>query len=126
MITEVRNKIFALANTVVGLVNKVFYVEAIQGTTFPYAVFSQVSNPASRDSASRFEEIYFQISVFAKTASLVESLAALVVAKFDDCETSFILASYWCTRIEKEFTRSDKNEDVFQITIQYKLDLTKK
>ena len=125
MITEVRTRIFALANVVVGLVNKVFYIEAAQGTVFPYATFSQVANPVSRDSASTFEQIYFEIDVFDKTASGVESLAQLIKAKFDNCESAFTLTSYICTRIEREFMRSTKTENIFQITIQYRLELTK-
>lgn len=125
MITEVRTRIFTLANVITGLVNKVFYIEAIQGTAFPYAVFSQVANPVSRDSASMFEEIYFQIDIFDQTASGVEGLTQLVKTKFDDCESAFTLTNYICTRIEREFMRSAKVDNIFQTTLQYRLELTK-
>lgn len=125
MITEVRNKIYSLGNAVTGLSGKFFFIQAAQSTAYPYGVFSQVANPMTRDSSSKFEAITFQVDLFGKTIAALEALEALVKQKFDDCESTFTLTNYKCTRIEREFTHSDFTNEVFQITIQYKLDLTK-
>jgi hypothetical protein len=125
MITEVRNKIYSLGSAVVGLGGRFYYVEAPQGSPKPYAVFSLITNPTYRDTASRFEEIYFQINLYGESLAALETIEKLIKDKFDDAESVFTLTAYHCDRIERELTRNAKFDTVFQLTIQYKLELTK-
>ena len=125
MITEVRTKIFTLGSAIAGLTGGFYYLEAPQNTARPYAVFSLIANPTSRDTASRFEEIYFQINLYGDSLTALETIENLTKQKFDDCESSFTLTAYHCDRIERELTRNAKYERIFQLTIQYKLELTK-
>lgn len=125
MITEVRNKIYSLGSAITGLSGRFYYLEAPQDVVKPYAVFSLITNPTYRDTASRFEEIYFQINIFGETLTALETIENLTKQKFDDAESVFTLAAYHCDRIERELTRNAKFDTVFQLTIQYKLELTK-
>jgi hypothetical protein len=125
MITEVRNKIYSLGSAITGLSGRFYYLEAPQGVAKPYAVFSLIANPTSRDTASRFEEIYFQINLYGDSLSTLETIENLTKQKFDDSESDISLTAYHCDRIERELTRNAKYDTVFQITIQYKLELTK-
>lgn len=125
MIAEVRNRIYSLGSAITGLGGRFYYIEAPQGVTKPYAVFSLITNPTSRDTTTRFEEIYFQINLYGDSLTALETIENLTKQKFDDCESAFTLTTYHCDRIERELTRNAKYERVFQLTIQYKLELTK-
>ena len=125
MIAEVRNKIYTLGSAITGLSSRFYYLEAPQNTPKPYAVFSLIANPASRDTVTKFEEIYFQINLYGDSLSALETIENLTKQKFDDCESTFTLSGYHCDRIERELTRNAKYDRVFQLTIQYKLELTK-
>ena len=125
MITEVRNKIYSLGSAVTGLSGRFYYLEAPQGTPKPYAVFSQVANPQTRDTASKFEDIYFQINHYGVSASALETIAKASRAAFEDSESGWSLSEYHLDRIEFQLSRDGKLDEVFQITHQYKLELTK-
>lgn len=125
MITEVRNKIYSLGSAVTGLSGRFYYLEAPQGAAKPYAVFSQVTNTQDTDTASKFEEIYFQINHYGENAAALETIAKNSRAAFEDSEASWSLTEYHLDRIEFQLSRESKNGDVFQTTHQYKLELTK-
>jgi len=125
MITEVRKKIYSLGSAITGLSGRFYYLEAPQGCPKPYAVFSLITNPVTRDTCSTFEDIYFQINLYGESLTALETIENLTKQKFDDSESSFSLTAYHCNRIERELTRNAKYDTVFQITIQYKLELTK-
>lgn len=125
MITEVRNKIYSLGSAVTGLSGRFYFIEAPQKCSDPYAVFSFVANTFSRDTGSKFEEIYFQINLYGETLSALETIEQLTKQKFDDAEDDFTLTDYHCDRIERQLTRSAKYDKLFQLTLQYKLELTK-
>lgn len=125
MITEVRNKIYSLGSAVTGLSGRFYYLEAPQSAAKPYAVFSQVTNTQDTDTASKFEEIYFQINHYGENAAALETIAKNSRAAFEDSEASWSLTEYHLDRIEFQLSRESKNGDVFQTTHQYKLELTK-
>lgn len=125
MIAEVRNRIYSLGSEITGLGGRFYFIEAPQNTSKPYAVFSLITNPTFRDSATRFEEIYFQINLYGDSLAALETIENLTKLKFDDAESVFTLTNYHCDRIERELTRNAKYDKVFQLTIQYKLELTK-
>lgn len=125
MITEVRTKIFTLGSAIAGLSGRFYYLEAPQGAAKPYAVFSQVTNTQDTDTASKFEEIYFQINHYGLSASVLETIAKASRSAFEDSESGWSLSEYHLDRIEFQLSRESKNGDVFQITHQYKLELTK-
>ena len=127
MIAELRKSIYDIGKTITGLGQRFYFTEAPSEVEYPYAVFSQVSNPASRDTATKFEDVYININYYDKTAAGVETIAEAGKVKFDDSEFSFnaLLNQYHLDRIERQLTRDQKNDDVFMITHQYKLELTK-
>lgn len=125
MITEVRTKIFTLGSAVAGLTGGFYYLEAPQTTAKPYGVFSLVANPVSRDTASKFEEIYWQANLYGNDLSALETISKSFREAFEDSEASWSLTSYHLDRIEFEFSREAKYDKIFQITQQYKLELTK-
>lgn len=125
MITEIRNKIYSLGSVITGLSGKFYYLEAPQSTKRPYAVFSLVTNTQERDTASKFEEIYFQINHYGENAAALETIAKASRAKFEDSESGWSLSEYHLDRIEFQLSRDAKFGDVFQITHQYKIELTK-
>lgn len=125
MIAEIRTGIYTLGAAITGLTGGFWWLEAPQGTAFPYAVFSQVTHIQDRDTASKFEEIYFQINHYANSAAALETIAKASKAKFEDSENDWTLTEYHLDRIEFQLSRESKNGDVFQTTHQYKLELTK-
>lgn len=125
MIAEIRNKIYSLGSSITGLSGRFYYMEAAQSVVKPYAVFSQVTNTQDTDTASKFEEIYFQINHYGNNAAELEIIAKASRAKFEDTESDWSLAEYHLDRIEFQLSRETKLGDVFQTTHQYKLELTK-
>jgi hypothetical protein len=127
MISEVRNRIYSLGSEITGLSNRFFYLEAPRDVANPYAVFSPFGNPTNTDTASRFEEIYFQINLYDEKLNSLETIEKLTKQKFDNAESDFSsLTEYHCDRIERlGVPRQTKLGTVFQITVEYRLDLTK-
>jgi hypothetical protein len=126
MIPELRTALAKVGKTITGLSQKFYFMEAPRQSN-KYAVFSQVANPASRDTATKFEDVYLNINYYAESAAEVETLAEAGKDKFDDSEDLIRaeLTDYYLDRIERQFTRDQKNDDVFMISHQYKLELTK-
>lgn len=126
MISDLRKAIAKRLEKTPALLGGFWYVEAPQKSAYPYAVFSFVTATDERDTASRFETVYLQINVYHKDGAKVETAADLVMSKFDDAESAFNMASYHLERIDRQFRRAMKAEEVFIITIQYKIELTRK
>ena len=125
MIPELRKALYEAGKTVNGLSGNFFHLEAPRKLK-KYAVYSQVTNPFSRDSASKFEDVYININYYAESADDVEALSEAGKLVFDDSEAllNTQLNDYYLDRIERQFTRDQKNDDVFMISHQYKLELT--
>lgn len=125
--TEVRKKIYQLGSTIDGLSGKFYFVEAPQQVSRPYSVFSYFGNPASSDSASKFEELYLQINHYGPDLAALELIEKKSRSIFEDSESSFgDLIEYHLDRIDRIGTpRKTKLDGVWQITEQYKLELTK-
>ena len=123
MLTELRTAI--AGKTITGLTGGLWYLEA-SGKSFPYAVFSFVSNPVSRDSAMSFEDYYLQINLYDTDGSRIETVRKAITDTFDDSEATFSLANYHFERIDRQFARAFKVEKIYQIVIQYKIELTHK
>lgn len=125
MITEVREKLYTLGNSVTGLTGGFYWIEAPQGGSKPYAVASLVANPIERDTASTFETIFFQVNLYGESLTALETVSKSMRDKLEDSELLWTLVTYHVDRIELEFTRDSKFGLVFQITQQYRLELTK-
>lgn len=125
MIPELRQAIVTIGKTITGLSQRFYWLEAPGDTEYPYSVLSTYGNPQSRDTATKFEEVYINISYYAKSADGVETIATAGRDKFDDKESSFSLTGYKLDRIEKINSRDGKLDKVFTISDQYKIELTK-
>jgi exopolyphosphatase/pppGpp-phosphohydrolase len=127
MIPELRKAIYDIGKTITGLSGRFYFLEAPRNVDYPYAVFSQVANTNSRDTASNFEEVFININFYAESAASAETIANAGKAKFDDSENLFVpeLVEYHLDRIERQLTRVQKLDDVFMVSLQYKLELTK-
>lgn len=125
MITELRTQIAAKGNAIPELTGRFWYLEAVEKSAYPYAVFSFITNNLSRDSASKFEEFYLQINIYDEDGENIELIKDKLIYVFDDSEASFLLTDYFFDRIERQLIRAITT-DVYQITLQYKIDLTKK
>jgi len=126
MNTELRVALYNRAKDATGLTGGLWYVEAPQSSVYPYAVFSFVNNPFSRDSASKFEEYYLQINIYSDSEAEIETVKDNLIALLDDSESNYTLTSWYFDRIEREFAIPRKLDDIFQISIQYRIELTKK
>lgn len=126
MTTELRTAIESKGSLIEGLSERFFYLEAPQKVSFPYSVFSFVTNLPTRDSASKFEDYYLQINLYDKNGIRIELIKERFINEFDDSEASFSLPSYHFDRIERQFAKPLKVDKVFQISFQYKIELTKK
>lgn len=127
MIPELRKAIYDIGKTITGLSSRFYFVEAPRDVQYPYAVFSQVANTNSRDTASQFEDVFISINYYDKSAAGVEAIAKVGKEKFDDSEALFVpgMIEYHLDRIERVLTRDQKLDDVYMIITQYKLELTK-
>lgn len=79
MITEIRNKITAVGETVT---SNFFYQIAPKSQGYPYCVYSFFGNEIKKDTKDEFEDIYFQVSCYQRTDALAESLASSIEAAF--------------------------------------------
>lgn len=125
MIPELRTALVTVGKTITGLSQRFYWLEAPGDTGYPYAVLSTYGNPQSRDTATKFEDVYININYYDKSAAGVETIAAAGRSKFDDSESSFSLSAYKLDRIEKINSRDGKLDKVFMVSDQYKIELTK-
>jgi hypothetical protein len=125
MTTELREQIATKGNTIAELTGGFWYLEAPQKVSYPYSVFSFVDNISSRDSASKFEEYYLQINIYDEDGENIEIIKEKMISEFDDSETDFNLTDYYFERIDRRFVKPVPTDN-YQITIQYKIELTKK
>ncbi|MEW6507182.1 MAG: hypothetical protein AB1432_05495 [Bacteroidota bacterium] len=125
MTTELREQIAAKGNSIPELIGGFWYLEAPQKVSYPYSVFSFIDDISSRDSVSKFEQPYLQINIYDEDGENVEILKEKMIAEFDDSEADFNLTDYFFDRIERQFVKPIAT-NIFQIAIQYKIDLTKK
>lgn len=126
MNSELRAAIHGKGVSIAGLVGGFWYLEAPASTPYPYCVFSFVTNTISRDSVSKFEDFYLQINIYHNSGTGIEDIAKKIYDALDDSESSFSLASYIFDRIERQFSRPMIIDDVYLITTQYKIELTKR
>lgn len=126
MIPELRKAIFNIGKTIPGLSGRFYFTEAPRNVEYPYAVFSQVANTNSRDTASQFEDIFININFYDESAAGAESISDAGKVVFDDSESAFSaeLTDNFLDRIERQLTRDQKLDDVFMVSLQYKLELT--
>ena len=125
--TELRAKITAIGITITGLSGRFYHVEAPQGCPKPYSVYSFYAGSASRDSATKFEQQFMQINHYGENLTELEAIEKSSKNKFEDSEADFAgMTDYHLDRIERLGTpRRAKLGQIWQITEQYKLDLTK-
>lgn len=121
-----RKEIYRIANSISSLTGNVFYVEAPQNCGSTYCVFLPIVNNADRDTGQKFEEQYLQVSLFGKDITALEAIFESVKTKFDDAEASFSVSGWNVDSIDRQNDRTVKNNDVWQIDIQYKIELSKK
>jgi len=126
MNTELRTNIFQIGETITGISGNFYYMEAPKKTDLPYSVFFFVTNPSSRDSVTKFETFFLQINIFDTDAENLELLTKRVREKFDDGEVLFNLPSFHVDRIDHQFSKPLKTDKVYQISMQYKLELSQK
>lgn len=125
--TELRSKIYALGVTIVGISGRFYHVEDPQQCGKPYSVYSFYAGNATRDSATKFEQQFMQINHYGENLTALEAIEKDSKNKFEDSEADFAgMTEYHLDRIERLGTpRRTKIGLIWQITEQYKLDLTK-
>jgi len=97
MITEIRNKITTVGETVTG---NFYYQVAPVNQAYPYCVYSFFGNELkTADTTSEFEDIYFQISCYQRTDGLVETLAGQIEAAFESADMD--TTNYKCLQLRK-------------------------
>lgn len=96
MITEIRNKITTLGETVTA---NFFYQIAPKGEAFPYCVYSFFGNELKFDTKDEYQDIYFQISCYQRTDGLAESLATSIETAFASADMD--TTNYTCLQLRK-------------------------
>jgi len=122
---EVRSEIYRLGLTVTGLdANNFFYARAQQSITVDsYCVYSIIANTMSRDTGSKFEDIYFQFNIYATNLSDAETIEQNLISVFDDSESNWTLINFSVLNIVREFRTELRPFDKWQIAIRYHLKL---
>ena len=97
MITEIRNKITAVGETVT---SNFFYQNAPKEQAYPYCVYAFFGNELKvADTKTEFEDIYFQVSSYQRTDGLVEALADSIESAFESADMD--TTNYRCLQIRK-------------------------
>ena len=97
MITEIRNKITAVGETVT---SNFYYQNAPKDQAYPYCVYAFFGNEIrSDDTQSEFEDIYFQVSSYQRTDGLTEALADSIETAFASADMS--TTNYRCIGFRK-------------------------
>ena len=122
---ELREALYTKGAAVTALTGGFWYLEADKAV-YPYAVMSFVTNTNDRDSAVKFETYYLQINIYDTNGKNIETVKEAITTSFDDCESSMTLASWYVIDFSRQFAHAMKVDKVFQISIQYKIELQKK
>lgn len=125
---ELITKIYQIGILIVQLGGRFYHVEPEKKCGWPYAVYSFFANNTDeRDTASKFETLYLQINYYAKDYAQIMAIEESSRNLFDDGENRFsALTEYHLDRIDRiAIPRRTKLDGIWQITEQYKLELTK-
>lgn len=113
-------------NTAIG--NRLYFTQAPQSPTFPYAVAFLNYNPQDRDSENLFENLRLQIQIFQDpnitSPESVNSIADKAMNLFDNSEGTWTITNYELIRIDRDFNQPipiEENIDRYQI--DYLMDL---
>jgi len=127
METEIRQAIYDHTISASSLsASNTFWVKAKQEQTGTYCVLSLISNPLNKDSQKQYEEIFFQISLFGKSLSSLESIESEILDLWDFSSTTLKnrftnFSVVGVGRIARGSLRVE--DDYWHNYIQYKLEL---
>ena len=96
MITEIRNKITTVGETVT---SNFFYQIAPKDQSHPYCVYSFFGNELKFDTKDEYQDIYFQISCYQRTDGLAETLASSIETAFASADMD--TTNYKCLQLRK-------------------------
>ena len=126
MTKSLRENIAQIGLSIESLNNHFYYLEASQDNHSAYAVFSEYANPSFRDTGSKFEEEYIQISLYGPDLKELELIAEDIKNTFGEGESLFAIDGFHLDRIERLTGPQDRKlNDIYQKIIQYKIELTK-
>ena len=128
MITGLREDIYTLVNASAGA-GGLHYVQAKQGATFPFTVFTAFASPVTKDTMNSYYEYYVQFMTFGSTntAEETEVIAHAIITALDESEVSFSVAGYTVVSIDNVTApRSTRDEGGrWQTRIEFRIRLTK-
>lgn len=127
MIQALRNAIYTTGLTVTGVTTaNLWYLEAKEDTTFPYVVFSDVTDVVSRDSGTDFENYDIQFSIFSDVLTETESFSAAIKSKFDYGKSNLSVSGYTVVEVVRTLEPSVLKEDkIYHHVLQYKITISK-
>jgi hypothetical protein len=104
---------------------RLYLSEAPQGTSFPYIVYYLVANDYDHQFGEDYEDCLIQFNIFDDKAS-----ASNISTYFENLKALYDWASpdvtnYTVVRMQREFAQLNKDDDVWQYTVQYRVLLEK-
>ncbi len=120
---ELREAIALKGTIIPELTGGLWYLEAPSDVVEPYAVFSFLPANYSRDSANKFQEHFLQINLYDTNFERAEEVQKKLIEILDDSEGSLVMLNYYVIDIRKTLTRNSKLDDVYQLTVQYTIQL---
>jgi hypothetical protein len=109
-----------------GLDGRLYHTQALQTTTFPFCVFSFVSQGTEYTFTDEFENLVVQFSLFSTTNSSleIEDLRAKLTALYDWCSLSVTGYSHlYMRRISSRLTKDDR--PAWHYSIDYRIFVVK-
>lgn len=107
---------------------RLYLVNAPEGATLPYAVYSLIANPVDYNFTSVFDNPVIQFSLFAEATghSEILNMHSYLKDQFDDCQLS--VTGYQYGKMERQLDLGllkDPDHEVFHYPVQYEIWLRK-
>ena len=120
MQNEIRSAIY---NVLESVFSPVYFHEAKQGTEAPYCVFDIVSAPVNRDTATQYEEIYFQFVIYGKSLAGIEADKVILDASLRDPENFDFDSFEIVTLIQMMHIKPRIFSGLWQVGSQFKIEV---
>ncbi len=123
MIPGLREWIVGRLDAISGLDGRVYTVAEKVDAVKPYALVELSDERLSRDSMSRFREVFAMITVQADEVSVAETVAEAIRSRL---ETEGESEQFWVLRVRKTSGKMKRNWKGYQAVMMFKINIQEK
>ncbi|HEX2866551.1 MAG TPA: hypothetical protein VHO03_05895 [Ignavibacteriales bacterium] len=122
---ELKNELIRIGKTTEGLSGQFYFGHPKNEDKYPYGLLSSVTGVDDEDQEDDYLEEYVQVTLYGEDYELLEASSEDLHGKLQHKEDDFNMTGYNVDQIYREFKKVTENDFIWQIVMQYVIQLTK-